>query len=204
MCVCVTSNTHGTRGRTRAHGSHRRTSQPSKPTNTQPACQRDDRSRGRLNSRRPGADRSPCVNTGRNPKNNQVASCPWLRGHTRAHHTSSPRNTSRSVNRCPYIYHTFLVIYLLFALKISPFKLSTLRTSRSLLLDTLGTAAQPAPLTPQGHMKTQCLEVGLAPRARLFYTFAAQRDGARQRQERERETMQWSSRLRERARGALV
>jgi len=33
---------------------------------------------------------------------------------------------------------------------------------------------------------------------------AAQRDGARQRQERERETMQWSSRLRERARGALV
>jgi ribonuclease HI len=33
---------------------------------------------------------------------------------------------------------------------------------------------------------------------------AAQRDGARQRQERERETMQWSSRLRERARGARV
>ena len=54
-----TRDTHGTRGRTRAHGSHRRTSQPSKPTNTQPARQRDDRSRGRLNSRRPGADRSP-------------------------------------------------------------------------------------------------------------------------------------------------
>jgi hypothetical protein len=33
---------------------------------------------------------------------------------------------------------------------------------------------------------------------------AAQRDGARQRQERERETMQWSSRLRDRARGALA
>jgi ribonuclease HI len=33
---------------------------------------------------------------------------------------------------------------------------------------------------------------------------AVQRDGARQRQERERETMQWSSRLRERARGAPV
>ena len=35
--VCVTSNTrdtHGTRRRTRAHGSHRRTSQPSKFTNT--------------------------------------------------------------------------------------------------------------------------------------------------------------------------
>jgi hypothetical protein len=33
---------------------------------------------------------------------------------------------------------------------------------------------------------------------------AAQRVGARQRQERERETMQWSSRLRDRARGALA
>jgi hypothetical protein len=52
--------THGTRGRTKAHGPHRRTSQPSKPTNnTHPARQRDDRSRGRLNIRRPGADRSP-------------------------------------------------------------------------------------------------------------------------------------------------
>ena len=63
----------GTRGRTRAHGSHRRTSQPSKPRpthhkthnpepNPEPVRQqrqRDDRSRGRLNSRRPGADRSP-------------------------------------------------------------------------------------------------------------------------------------------------
>ena len=55
-----THGTHGTRGRTKAHGPHRRTSQPSKPTNnTHPARQRDDRSRGRLNSRRPGADRSP-------------------------------------------------------------------------------------------------------------------------------------------------
>jgi hypothetical protein len=37
----ATRDTHGTEGRTRAHGSHRRTSQPSihpsKPTNTQPA-----------------------------------------------------------------------------------------------------------------------------------------------------------------------
>jgi len=53
-----TLGTHGTRGRTKAHRPHRRTSQPSKPTsNTHPARQRDDRSRGRLNSRRPGADR---------------------------------------------------------------------------------------------------------------------------------------------------
>jgi len=53
-------DTHGTRGRTKAHGPRRRTSQPSKPTNnTHPARQRDDRSRGRLNSHRPGADRSP-------------------------------------------------------------------------------------------------------------------------------------------------
>jgi hypothetical protein len=53
------TRTHGTRGRTKAHGPHRRTSQPSKPTNnTHPARQRDDRSRGRLNSRRPGADRA--------------------------------------------------------------------------------------------------------------------------------------------------
>jgi hypothetical protein len=37
-----TGHTRDTRagGRTRAHGSHRRTSQPSKPTNTQPARQR--------------------------------------------------------------------------------------------------------------------------------------------------------------------
>ena len=44
---------------TRAHGSHRQTSQPSKPSNTQPARLRDGRNRGQLNSRRPGADRSP-------------------------------------------------------------------------------------------------------------------------------------------------
>ena len=55
-----TRDTRDTRARTKANGPHRRTSQPSKPTNnTHPARQRDDRSRGRLNSRRPGADRSP-------------------------------------------------------------------------------------------------------------------------------------------------
>ena len=55
-----TRDTHGTHGRTRAHGSHRRTSQPSIQThNTQPARPRDDRNLGRLNSRSPGADRSP-------------------------------------------------------------------------------------------------------------------------------------------------
>ena len=48
---------------TRAHGSHRRTSQPSKPNDT-PARPRDGRNRGRLNSRknsrtRRGIDRAP-------------------------------------------------------------------------------------------------------------------------------------------------
>ena len=44
--------THGTHGRTQAHGSNRRTSQPSKPTNTS-ARPRDDQIRGRLNSPSP-------------------------------------------------------------------------------------------------------------------------------------------------------
>ena len=53
-----TRDTHGTHGRTRAHGSHRRTSQPSKPNDT-PARPRDGRNRGRLNSRsRPRGGRS--------------------------------------------------------------------------------------------------------------------------------------------------
>ena len=47
-----THGTHGTHGRTQAHGSNRRTSQPSKPTNTS-ARPRDDQIRGRLNSRSP-------------------------------------------------------------------------------------------------------------------------------------------------------
>jgi len=48
-----TRDTRRTRGRTKAH---RRISQPTKPTNnTHPARQRDDRSRGRLNSRKPEA-----------------------------------------------------------------------------------------------------------------------------------------------------
>ena len=55
-------DTLGTHGRKRAHGRHRRTSQPSKPTKT-PARQRDDRIQGRirglLNSRIPGAERAP-------------------------------------------------------------------------------------------------------------------------------------------------
>ena len=42
-----TRDTHGTRGRTRAHGTHRQTSQPSKPNDT-PARTRDGRNRGRL------------------------------------------------------------------------------------------------------------------------------------------------------------
>ena len=59
----------GGRAHTQANGSHRtRTSQPSKPTNTRtsqpskptntPARPRDDRIRGRRNSRSPGAERS--------------------------------------------------------------------------------------------------------------------------------------------------
>ena len=67
-------DTHGTHGRTRAHGRHRRTSQPSKPANTPSwddrattesaavstaAAPEPNRIRGRLNSRSPGAERSP-------------------------------------------------------------------------------------------------------------------------------------------------
>ena len=44
----VPGHTHRTDGRTRAHGSHRRTSQPSKP-NVTPARPRDGRNRGQLN-----------------------------------------------------------------------------------------------------------------------------------------------------------
>ena len=44
-----TRDTHGTRGLTRAHGTHRQTPQPSKPNDT-PARPRDGRNRGRLKS----------------------------------------------------------------------------------------------------------------------------------------------------------
>jgi hypothetical protein len=80
-----------TRHDTRAHKGHtdhtdeRRTSQPSKPTNnTQPARQRDDRSRGRLNSRRPGADRSPRPTQKRPPPANPTLPPPVPRGPPRA------------------------------------------------------------------------------------------------------------------------
>jgi hypothetical protein len=45
-----TRDTRDTRAHARAHGSHRRISQPSKPNDT-PARPRDGRNRGRLNSR---------------------------------------------------------------------------------------------------------------------------------------------------------
>ena len=89
-------HTHGTRGRTRAHGSHQRTSQPSKPTYTQPARQRDDRSRGRLNSAmqqrqqpqarplRPGADPSPRPTQKRPPPANPTLPPPAPRAPPRA------------------------------------------------------------------------------------------------------------------------
>ena len=67
--LTFTRDTHGTHGRTRAHRSHRRTSQPSNPTNSNrpPARQRvrDDRNRGRLNSRSPGAYPEPTAPRGR-------------------------------------------------------------------------------------------------------------------------------------------
>ena len=54
-------HTRDTHGRTRAHGSHRQTSQPSQPTNAPTARPHDDNTttetapnRGRLNSRSPG------------------------------------------------------------------------------------------------------------------------------------------------------
>ena len=47
-------HTHGTHGRTRAQGSHRRTSQPHPNPPTHPQPHDHDRIRGRLNSRRPG------------------------------------------------------------------------------------------------------------------------------------------------------
>ena len=46
-------HTHGTHGRTRAQGSHRRTSQPHPNPPTHPQPHDHDRIRGRLNSRRP-------------------------------------------------------------------------------------------------------------------------------------------------------
>ena len=73
---------HGTRGRTKAH---RRISQPTKPTNnTHPARQRDDRSRGRLNSRKPEADRSPRPTQKRPPPANPTLPPPAPRAPPRA------------------------------------------------------------------------------------------------------------------------
>ena len=63
------THTHGTHGRTRAHASHRREphktqlknhpNSPTPPHDRTTARPREDRIRGRLNSRSPGAERSP-------------------------------------------------------------------------------------------------------------------------------------------------
>ena len=66
-CTVPVKRHRGEPGHTRDTRTHKgtRTAQTSLTTIqthqqlSQPACQRDDRSRGRLNSRRPGADRSP-------------------------------------------------------------------------------------------------------------------------------------------------
>ena len=80
-------DTHGTHGRTRAHGSHRRTSQPSKPNDT-PARPRTGRNRGRINSRMnrrgPGADRFPRPTQKRPPPANPTLPPPAPRAPPRA------------------------------------------------------------------------------------------------------------------------
>ena len=94
-------DTHGTRGRTKALGPHRRTSQPSKPTNNaHPARQRDDRSHGRLNSRRPGADRSPRPTQKRPPPANPILPPPAPRVPVKRHRGEPGRHTrDRHTNR---------------------------------------------------------------------------------------------------------
>ena len=59
------------------HGSHRRTSQPSQPTNAPTrTTAHDDRNRVRLNSRSPGADRSPRPTQQRPPPANPTLTRP--------------------------------------------------------------------------------------------------------------------------------
>ena len=71
------THTHGTHGRTRAHESHRtqknltrpqlknHPNSPTHPHDRTTARPREDRIRGRFNSRSPGAERSPRPTTGR-------------------------------------------------------------------------------------------------------------------------------------------
>jgi hypothetical protein len=59
------------------HGSHRRTSQPSQPTNAPTrTTAHDDQNRVRLNSRSPGADRSPRPTQQRPPPANPTLTRP--------------------------------------------------------------------------------------------------------------------------------
>jgi hypothetical protein len=88
--------TPGEPGHTRAHGSHRRASQLSQPTNA-PKRPRDDRISGRLNGRSPGADRSPRPTRRPPPAANPTQpppAPPGGAGHTHApDHTQTPRCT---------------------------------------------------------------------------------------------------------------
>ena len=97
VCVHVklqSRHTRDTRAHARAHTgtriSHRRTSQPSKPTNT-PARQGDDRNRGRLNSRSPGADRSPWPTQKRPPLGRPQRTRPCRRSAAARSQSASPR-----------------------------------------------------------------------------------------------------------------
>jgi hypothetical protein len=121
-------DTHGTHGDTRAHGSHRRTSQPSQPTPTHPpigtrtARPRDDRIRGRLNSRSPGADRSPRSTQKRPPPANPTLPPPapkfkktggsqdthWTHGkHRSRRRTSQPTPVPTPAARLvPFVHNT--------------------------------------------------------------------------------------------------
>ena len=95
-CVCVSithsltlRDTHRTHtGHAGAQGHTDHTDEPhdhpNSPTHTQPARQRDGRNRGRLNSRRPGADRSPRSTQKRPPPANPTLPPPAPRAPPRA------------------------------------------------------------------------------------------------------------------------
>ena len=91
-------HTHGTHGRTRAQGSHRRTSQPHPNPPTHPQPHDHDRIRGRLNSRRPGGGEwrggGVPVLTGL-PVKRHRGEPGHTAGHTGAHHGAGHGHGSR-------------------------------------------------------------------------------------------------------------
>ena len=102
-----TRDTHGTRGRTRAHGTHRQTSQPSKPNDT-PARPRDGRNRGRLSIRRAGPEPTAprgrlCTGTGTGKKTPGGAGTTGKLMHTLLFNTTriAQNDLSRPVARMP-------------------------------------------------------------------------------------------------------